>query len=354
MKLLIYAINGKGMGHLNRTLVLARALCDFDPSSEVRFVVGSPLFGLVSEAGFDVIKVPNRHNPMGRHAARNARDAQLARIFGCIIDDFQPDTFAIDLRVDDALFRAATSRGVQVALVLRKQRPSALAQFRRTLGIQRVKRFLVPHPLTESPLEELPWEWRARCRHLGPVARELQLTRIDEVRARYAEPHQRLIVTTIGGGGFAESFKTLRAAETLAAAPAEHTRWVIVYGPYYPEDIPPSDDRVFRVRFEPDLLELFAAADAIVCNAGYNTVCELELAGTPAVIVPLEGTGRDDQFERAALAESGGRALVSSANISELDSQLQRVLSGELPRSAPVGTSSGKELGRALVEALTD
>ncbi len=352
MKVLVYAINGKGMGHLNRTLVLARAMREHAPHMDIRFAVGSPFFGLVSTSGFDVIKIPDRHHTLGYHSSRAARDSHLASVFGCLLDEYRPDVFMVDLAVDERLFREVHLRHAKVALVFRKQRPEAIAQYRRSLGIRRVERFLIPHEASESPLDELPRSWRKRCRHLGPVAKTLDPSRIEGVRARFASRDEQLVMVTTGGGGYPESQRMLDAANEVSSAERRNTRWVIVYGPYYPREIPPSDSRVTRVRFENDLLELMSASDVVVCHAGYNTVRELELAGTPAVIVPLASTGKDDQHARAEDLQAQRKALICDASRSALQTLLERALGGELPRRQPTSGNPNPELGRRLVEAL--
>lgn len=355
MNLLFYAINGKGMGHLNRTLVLARAARAFAPDIHVRFVVVSPLFGLVQAAGFEVVKVPDRHHQRGFHAGRDERQLYLAGLFRELCEDRKPDALVVDMTLSAPIFSAVRSYDARIALVLRRQRPETLRELRRERAAFLVDRFIVPHAPDESPISELPWEWRRRARFVGPVAKELSRDGVPEVRARYARPEQRLIVVTIGGGGFGESWKTLEAAESLAKKRASPTeRWVLVYGPYYPHDVPPSDESAVRVRFEPDLLELMAAADVLLVNAGYNTIAELDVCKTPALIVPLAGTGRDDQFERARRAESEGRGLVSSLDEPELEAKLERALAApQTSSSEDSGRARTLELGRSFLSALS-
>lgn len=351
MRVLFYAINGKGMGHLNRTLVLARALQSADPTAEIRFVVVSPLFGLVQAAGFEVFKIPDRRHPVGFFVGREARQRWLGEVFGALCDAYRPDHLIVDMTLSVPVFSAARRAGARVSLVLRKQRPETLRELRRTPGIGQVARFLVPHDPEESPLRELPWEWRRRVRYLGPVRRELVADRMQVVRRKYARDDEKLVVVTIGGGGFHESWQTLEAAEAAAREGDPALRWVLVYGPYYPHDVPAGDARVSRVRFEPDLLELMAASDAVVCNAGYNTIQELEVCPGRAVIVPLRLTGRDDQVERARRAEAAGLGVVCEGGGGALGALVRSVLARK-PSSVQVDLGGVARLGRAALDAL--
>ena len=87
MKVLIYAINGLGMGHLNRTLVLARAMREADPTTEIHFIVDSPHFALVADSGFGVSKLPDRRHPVGFHCGRERRYQQLPELFDVFLED---------------------------------------------------------------------------------------------------------------------------------------------------------------------------------------------------------------------------------------------------------------------------
>lgn len=52
------------------------------------------------------------------------------------------------------------------------------------------------------------------------------------------------------------------------------------------------------IPFEPDLPSRFAYADLVICQAGYNTVAELEIIGTKTLLVPAARRW-DDQIARA-------------------------------------------------------
>jgi len=352
-RILIYAINGKGMGHLNRTLVLAQAAREFAPETQILFVVASPLFWLVRDSGFAVLKVPDRNHELAFHVGKESRVAHQAGIFEMIFDLYRPTSFVVDMALNVPIFESAKRRGAQVAVVLRKQRATILAATQRDLAIKWVDHFLIPHPTEEFPLQEIPTRWHARVQRLGPVVRTLQMDRVSKARERYSNSRRALVVVTIGGGGFPESYETLAAAEQAALDSTDEIDWVLVYGPYYPNTIPPNQGNVRRVKFEPDLLELCTAADVVVCNAGYNTMREIAVAGTPAVVIPLRGTGADDQYERADLLARNGNAVVGKAIGPDLLNQVRNLLNvGAQTRRAPEPGEPAVELGRRFLHAL--
>lgn len=57
----------------------------------------------------------------------------------------------------------------------------------------------------------------------------------------------------------------------------------------------------------------YAAADLMVARSGAGTVCELAVAGTPAVLVPLPIGNGEQRLNAADLVAAGGALLVSDA-----------------------------------------
>jgi predicted glycosyltransferase len=86
----------------------------------------------------------------------------------------------------------------------------------------------------------------------------------------------------------------------------------IVFGPQMSTDTRASlverfgylSDVEFR-EFEPDLTELYAAADLVVSMAGYNTVCELLSFGRNAILVPRAEPVKEQLIRARLLAGAG-------------------------------------------------
>ena len=83
-----------------------------------------------------------------------------------------------------------------------------------------------------------------------------------------------------------------------------------------------------QVAYEDHMELVYAACDLMVCRAGANTVAELTVTGTPAVLVPLPGAPGDHQNANASVLSKVGAALVIQD--SELDSERLRVELEEL------------------------
>ncbi len=74
-----------------------------------------------------------------------------------------------------------------------------------------------------------------------------------------------------------------------------------------------------------DLADVYAAADLVIGRAGAGTVAELALVGKPSLLVPLPGTGGDEQVFNARELSDLGAAVV----IAQHDATPER-LRGEL------------------------
>lgn len=70
------------------------------------------------------------------------------------------------------------------------------------------------------------------------------------------------------------------------------------------------------VRYEDDMVSLYAAADVVVCRSGASTVAEVAVAGVAAVFVPLPGAPGDHQTANSrALVDAGAAALVPDGEL---------------------------------------
>ena len=59
----------------------------------------------------------------------------------------------------------------------------------------------------------------------------------------------------------------------------------------------------------------YSAADAVVCRAGANTVCELTAVGLPGVYVPLPIGNGEQRLNAAGVVEAGGGLIVEDAAV---------------------------------------
>lgn len=120
------------------------------------------------------------------------------------------------------------------------------------------------------------------------------------------------VVVSAGGGAVGGAL--IRAA--LGAAALSPGRWLVITGPNLPEaEVQAAAGPGVQVsRFRSDFGSLLASARVSVSQAGYNTVGDLLVAGTRAVLVPYASDGETEQTERASRLAAAGRAVVVSGD----------------------------------------
>jgi predicted glycosyltransferase len=123
-------------------------------------------------------------------------------------------------------------------------------------------------------------------------------------REMKVDDRQKLVVVTTGGGG--DGYRVMDVYLKMLEARAHRTDFksVLITGPFMPKQ---QRADVFRrarrlgVRPYPffrQMEKLLAAADAVVCMGGYNTLCEILSQKTVSLVVPRE-TPRKEQLLRA-------------------------------------------------------
>jgi UDP-N-acetylglucosamine--N-acetylmuramyl-(pentapeptide) pyrophosphoryl-undecaprenol N-acetylglucosamine transferase len=100
-----------------------------------------------------------------------------------------------------------------------------------------------------------------------------------------------------------------------------------------------------RVRYEPDMASLYAAADVAVQRAGASTVAELCAAGVPSILVPLPNSPGDHQGANGrALAAAGAAVVIPDAELTA--HRLARELDGLDPAQLAQMGGAAKGLAR--------
>jgi predicted glycosyltransferase len=287
----------RGLGHLVRGLNIAREIRALEPSADIRFYTrGAAAPALVGgEFACVVESAQDTHTRWER-----------------LIAEHRPDVV-----VDDTLLReegGALPPGARRAYVMRKSRGERHAAIVASELLRRVDVVIVPHTEQEFG-HALPPVLRERSVFTGPIIRRPTGDGVRRARGRYgAGDDDFLLVSTAGGGGFADTaaalFATAVAAHDRLAARLPGLCHVAVRGPNYTGAIEPRPGMTV-VGFEPEMVDLLAAADLVLAEGGYNTVNELRLARTPAVFLP-GARAYDDQEERVrAVVERGSAAIVT-------------------------------------------
>jgi predicted glycosyltransferase len=329
-KVLLYSHDTVGLGNIRRTLLLSEALGQAYPSASLLIMTGSPMIHAFRiPPRTDYIKLPcltrsdaDRYEP----AYLNTQSAEIAKIRRHVLEyavlGFAPDLMIVDKRAAgiggellDALRSlrrtcAATKVVLGIRDILDAPEPTRLS-LKRARDMATIARYydevwIYGEQSIFDPVAEygFPEEVARKTRFCGYLKRP----------TRAVEPHDgppRVLVTTGGGEDGTELIETY--LEGLVALPRSVAlRTTVVFGPQMAAS---ARERLLArfgaladvtfLDFDPDLSHRYAAADVVVCMAGYNTVCELLSTATRAVLVP-RSRPVGEQLLRARLLAARG------------------------------------------------
>ena len=171
----------------------------------------------------------------------------------------------------------------------------------------------------------------------APVRREV--LEIDRVRDRnsarrgFGIPEDRFVLVVMGGsqgsGLLNEAVRTLvdrsRGDASLAIYHLAGTRFV--EGLVAPS---PGDGALLyrAVGFEPNMANLYAAADLVIGRGGASTVHEVAATGTPAILVPWAASAEDHQLANCRwLGDVDAAVLVTEDEIDTLPAVIESLRS---------------------------
>lgn len=327
-RVLMYSHDGMGLGHLRRTLHLAREVCAADPNASVLIATGGDevdAFDLPPRT--DVVRLPglrkvaNEHY-VARRLSISAHDVHAVRagILTALVESFGAHAVVVDKHVLGAkremvgALERARERGAAALLGLRDilDEPAVVRADWMRLGASaaidalydRVLVYGVPGVVDLVGDYGLATGLAGRVRHCGYVTRTTAAPSAGPGEQRRDRP---TVLACAGGGQ--DGFRVLEAF--VAAAKGQPWDATVVAGP-----LSDHDDRA-RLRaaarttgvefldFEPDLPGRIATADALVTMGGYNTLTEAVSLGTPTVCVPRTRP-RTEQLIRARAFEAAG------------------------------------------------
>lgn len=328
--ILLYAQDRKGLGHINRTLTIARHLLAADATAIALIVTKSPVPSLFSvPERCDFIKLPVRLTPAGlarteqdEEAARqryHALDRQILRDVALglepelVLVDHEPLGFKGDFR--EGLY-ALKERvpGARIVFGMRDimDDPARIqAEWRAAGAYEAMERLFDGIAVYGSErvydvaeAYALPEGARAKLRYCGYIVRERAASDARAVRARYELPAEGpLVLGAVGSGS--DGYPVLaaaRAALDRARARRPDLAAILVTGPFMPdaerEALLAGASAWCRVVRQADTFALMAAADAAITMGGYNSVGEALAVACPPVIVP-RATHKIEQLIRA-------------------------------------------------------
>ena len=307
LRIVSYAINGRGMGHLVRQLAIlrqARRVCALlGVQAECWVLTSSEADTLARREGVPSLKMPSK--AMLRDAGiEPQRYLAIARTWVLqTIAGLQPDLLLVDT------FPGGSFGELALVLELVPHRVLVARAVRPAVAEEDAYRLLLPlYPQVVDPDD--PATGPILLREPGELLPRAEARRILGVTA-----DTRVVWLSVGGGGDPQAHRLLPTLLPLLRARGWHV--VVGAGPLYdgPEQHGPGI--TWLTRYSP--VELFLGLDAAVSAGGYNSFHELMAAGVPTVFLPQPRIS-DDQRGRAerAVAAGAGRLAGRLADVPDL------------------------------------
>lgn len=335
MNILMYSHDTYGLGHLRRTMALARSM--LGTGRNIVILTGSPIVGRFDfPSGIDFVRMPGmmKHDddvylPSAIKVAPEMALAMRQSIILATAKAFRPEVILVD-KAPLGLKREIlpTLRwlhdkfpGSRVILGLRDIMDSAESTIKewRDKNIYRVldelysEIWVYGDQHLYDPVREyaIPPQIAAKTHFAGYIPRKMVLPekRPSLRRTLHINPGEKLVVVTAGGGG--DGYRVIDTYLTMLEESVVDFTSMIITGPLLGEDLYDrlaERARRLKVRickFHRKIEKVISAADCVVAMGGYNTMCEIVSARRPSLILP-RSTPRQEQAIRARIfAECG-------------------------------------------------
>lgn len=387
-RVLFYSHDGYGLGHLRRTLAIARIVAKGRPDVALLALTGS-LHTDAYEAlpNLDYVKLPaaaKRHLYEGLPAFAPEHGAlrNIWYVRETLIHEttsaFAPHLVVVDQApagLGREMVRALTSLGAArprpaLVLVLRDitYGPEETRAIWQREGVYDLLDHAYDHILVcgsrdvFDPVQEYGFSPAAAAKTVfcGYIRRPEPVLPVEHIRECLGAVTAPLVVVTAGGGGDGGALMRSYVAALRGAMPNDLVS-VIVTGPFLKateraelEAAAAGLPGVTVIPFSSDLVSYLHAADAVVTMGGYNTVCEAVSLGKRPIVVPRV-VGSQEQLIRAE--RFAQRGLVTLLHPDDLTPErLWQAVQDELNRStspAPILDFDGlQRLGSIMIDAL--
>lgn len=317
-RILFTTSNGTGLGHLTRSMAIARRLPD---SVEPLFLTLSAAAPVVERMGFAVEYVASYATPATGNDYRWSR--RLRARLRAVIAEADPEVVVFDgTHPYEALLGALP--GERTAIWCRRplwKRGSSRVPLGRAGAFDAV---LEPGELAESEDAGPTVALRDRAHRVDPIVlvdpSELLPRAEAEAELGLAPGRVNLLVSLGQGAEVHEAtertLRRLAGSEGIQVAALSSALAAVGSAP----------DGVVDLRATYPMSRYFAAFDGAVAAAGYNAYHELIALGVPSLFVPMHRQ-TDDQPARARFAAAAGIGLgIESPADPRLESQLERLL----------------------------
>jgi UDP-N-acetylglucosamine--N-acetylmuramyl-(pentapeptide) pyrophosphoryl-undecaprenol N-acetylglucosamine transferase len=344
MRIVFYASNGFGLGHLMRTLAVARQVRKRAADAEIVFMTNSEASHLAWDEGFATIKLMSRFVPArGRPEHERMREVNRA-IVAATLRSFDPDVIVVDsyprgaMRELTPMLRREKCR--RVFIYREKNQEVRHNETLITVLDKYYDLMLVPHRQNEFSMP-IPARLPVVFTDAIMIRGRGEAMDRQQARARLGLPDDAFIVYVGFGGGGDKQYRELR--DWVLAETARHPDWLFAVArpPLFKGPAPEGGSNLVEFAYFP-LAECWPAFDAAISALGFNTTSELLHQGVPSLFIEL-AMPDDDQGGRAA------RIVAAGAGFAMRPHETAKLVSGLDALADPARRAAMSAAARKLV-----
>ncbi|MGF1723739.1 hypothetical protein [Photobacterium nomapromontoriensis] len=351
LKIVFYAINGTGLGHITRlnniatdAAIMCKAL-GIEPRFE--FITTSDAPAVVTD--FITTKFPSKTTIKELALPIKSTTAAIKAQIVSHISTASPDALVLDTNPKGSYGEFSFIQSLaRTTVFIDRARKQETIDASTKMHIALYDKVICPEVAGCASFPLHPnTTYTGKIHGYKP---EKALTR-ESVREYFGvKPNQKLVYLSSGGGGDKHSEQVIDAWTSCVRDILPEALIVIGYGPLFKGKLNYRDRHVIPFTGT-NISGYFTGFDFAISAAGYNSFEELQAAGVPTLFYSLE-KGMDDQADRIRQKESEGFCMFG--RVESLNSDLRRfLLNREMiaTRLSGIASFSGSVLAaKSLIE----
>ncbi len=299
-RILFMPTNGSGLGHLTRSLAIARRLKEMYPNVEIIFFTTSFAINIIKEEGFLAYYFPSV-NLLPKNISDRDIDNIMERNLIEIIKRHNIDTLVFDgvfpyAYLINVIEKLESLNPIWIQRGMYKSGKSKVVINRESF----FNLIIVPSEANQyySNLNK-----NSNFQYCSPIVyskRSELLPREVIIKMWNLDPNKKTVYIQLGEGLYNDAnsliskvVKALKREKDLQIVVAES---IIAHKPYK------VDPDIFVIRDYPNSI-YFNAFDFAIITGSYNTFHETIYFGLPSILFPIKETGTDDHFARTEIAQ---------------------------------------------------
>jgi UDP:flavonoid glycosyltransferase YjiC (YdhE family) len=328
-KILFMPTNGCGLGHVTRTLAVARRLKEMHPNVEIIFFTTSFALNIIQKEGFLSYYFPSM-DFFPDYIPQKDIDDDLEEQLIKIVKRHKIDTLVYDGVYPYAcLVNAIEKSSLQNTIWIQR----GMHKSGKT-PIEREDYFNLIIVPGEANKNYNAFQKNSRFQYCPPIVysyKEELLPKEFVLNMWNLDPDKKTVYIQLGEGLYEDInsliFKIIEVLKKNKDLQIVLGESIIAHKRY------PIDPNIFIIRDYPNSI-YFNAFDFAIITGSYNTFHEAIYFGVPTILFPTKVTGTDDQIARAKIAEELGTGFVfTDFNPKKFKNAVSKILNPNINQS---------------------